>query len=297
MLSFPPALQAHLDSGATTLCSCWRLIRRDGVIFGFTDHDRNITFGGTDYLAASGAEGSETESTLGLAVGGGEIAGALTAAALTEADIIAGRYDAATIETWLVNWSDLAQRALLDVATIGEIRRQDRAFVAELRSAAAAYDEDKGRLYSQRCSAELGDARCRIALSAANRRATGTIAAIEGQTGLSFPIAPAIAAGALTEGRISFLSGASQGFKAAIAFHRREAGFDVLQFDRALEAGFAIGDQIEVIVGCDKRFATCKAVFANQINFRGFPHIPSADHAFGYAERGNGQNDGGSLFR
>ena len=35
----PSALQTKLDSGVTTLCRCWNLTRRDGVVLGFTDHD------------------------------------------------------------------------------------------------------------------------------------------------------------------------------------------------------------------------------------------------------------------
>lgn len=40
MKNIPPALQAHLDSGTTTLAWCWRMTRADGTAFGFTDHDR-----------------------------------------------------------------------------------------------------------------------------------------------------------------------------------------------------------------------------------------------------------------
>ncbi len=32
---------AALAADATTLCHCWRLARRDGVVLGFTDHDRD----------------------------------------------------------------------------------------------------------------------------------------------------------------------------------------------------------------------------------------------------------------
>jgi len=46
-------LQAHLAEDATTLCSAWRVTRRDGVVLGFTDHDHDLTIGGTTFLAAS----------------------------------------------------------------------------------------------------------------------------------------------------------------------------------------------------------------------------------------------------
>jgi hypothetical protein len=49
-----PAFATHLASGATTLAWCWRLVRRDNVSLGFTDHDRDLVFGGTTYEAATG---------------------------------------------------------------------------------------------------------------------------------------------------------------------------------------------------------------------------------------------------
>ena len=105
MRSIPQNLAAHLDGGATTLCHCWRLIRRDGASFGFTDHDRDLAFGGIVYAARTGLEAAEATAELGFAVGGGEVSGALMSAGLTEDDIAAGLYDDASVETWLVNWA------------------------------------------------------------------------------------------------------------------------------------------------------------------------------------------------
>ena len=45
----------------------------------------------------------------------------------------------------------------------------------------------------------------------------------------------------------------------------------------------AAGDAITVTAGCDKSYATCRAKFANGLNFRGFPHIPGNDFSLGYA--------------
>jgi hypothetical protein len=100
MRAIPDSLAARLG-GATTLCHCWRLVLRDGSRLGFTDHDRDITFDGLTHLAASGLDASEVETALGFSGVGGEVAGALMAAALTEADLVGGRYDGATLETWV----------------------------------------------------------------------------------------------------------------------------------------------------------------------------------------------------
>jgi hypothetical protein len=54
MKHLPASLQSHLDTGATTLAWCWRVTRGDGGVLGFTDHDRDLTFDGTTFQAATG---------------------------------------------------------------------------------------------------------------------------------------------------------------------------------------------------------------------------------------------------
>ena len=57
MRAIDPNLQAHLDTGATTLATCWRVTRRDGFVLGFTDHDRALVFDGTTFLPPLGCDG------------------------------------------------------------------------------------------------------------------------------------------------------------------------------------------------------------------------------------------------
>ena len=99
------------------------------------------------FAARTGLEAAEATAELGFAVGGGEVSGALVSAGLTEDDLAAGLYDDAARRDWLVNWAAPAERLLLDVASIGEIRRADGAFVAELRGIMHRLDEERGRLY------------------------------------------------------------------------------------------------------------------------------------------------------
>ena len=55
-----------------------------------------------------------------------------------------------------------------------------------------------------------------------------------------------------------------------------------------------LGDTFEVVVGCDRSFATCRDRFANVENFGGFPHMPGNDFALSYPNQGS-DNDGGRL--
>ena len=46
MRNVPDELAARIESGAATLCHAWRLTRADGVVTGFTDHDRDLDSAG-----------------------------------------------------------------------------------------------------------------------------------------------------------------------------------------------------------------------------------------------------------
>lgn len=296
MRDIPPTLAASLATGATTLATCWRLLRRDGVAMGFTDHDRDLSFGGTAFLARTGFEGTEAVAELGLAVSGTEVAGALSADGITEADLEAGLYDAASVETWLVDWTDPAQRLLVGSAGIGEVRRHDNAFSAELRTVADRLNQVGGRIFARACDADLGDARCRVDTAAASWRAGAVVAATDGRFDIAATGLATFAAGWFTGGVVRFASGGNAGLAVEVKRHSVEAGSALVELWRPATEPILPGDSFEITAGCDKTFATCRDRFANAANFRGFPHIPGNDRALGFARPGD-RHDGGSLNR
>jgi uncharacterized phage protein (TIGR02218 family) len=136
MKILPTALQAHLDTGTTTLAWCWRITRADDAGFGFTDHDRDLAFDGTVFEAATGFTASEIKDALGLAVDNLEVSSALRSDRLNEDDLAAGLYDDAAVEIWRVNWADTDSRVLMRSGSLGEVRRSGAAFTAEVRGLA-----------------------------------------------------------------------------------------------------------------------------------------------------------------
>ncbi|HEY8565730.1 MAG TPA: DUF2163 domain-containing protein [Beijerinckiaceae bacterium] len=297
MRSLPPALADHLAGGVTTLCRCWRLSRRDGAAFGFTDHDRDLAFDGTVFAARTGLEAAEATAELGFAVGGGEVSGALAAPGLTEADLAAGLYDDASVETWIVDWTNPATRLLLDRGSIGEIRRADDAFVAEVRSAMHRLDEERGRLYRASCSADLGDARCGVALGSPAFTGEGTVTATDGALLIAADGLATFADGWFTQGRLVWKSGANAGLPAMVKDHRRLGATVELDLWQRAPRPIAPGDAFTVTAGCDKTFATCRERFANGPRFQGFPHMPGTDFVLRVARQGEPGLDGRSLFR
>lgn len=297
MRTIPAALAARLEGGATTLCRCWALHRRDGVSFGFTDHDRDLTFGGLTYEARTGLEAAEASAELGFAVGGGEVAGALTLTGLTEADVAAGLYDGAGIETWLVDWTLPDARLLLDVASLGELRRAGGAFVAELRGLMHRLDMPTGRTFRATCDADLGDARCGIDLTDPRYRTTGTVLAVPEPGRIAVTLAGSFAPGWFGGGRLAWTGGANTGGTADLRGESRDGASLVLDLWEPPPRPAMPGDGLRLTAGCDKRLATCRDRFVNALNFQGFPHMPGNDFVLRGVEGGAARLDGASLFR
>jgi len=291
MRPLPPALQAHLDAGVTTLCRCFRIERNDGVTLGFTDHDRPLSFGGTVFEPADGLDATEDVQGTGFAVGGLEVLGAVTSDRLDAADLAAGLFDNAEVSVHLVNWTTPSERYLLRAGRLGEVTLEDGTFRAEVRGLAAVLDETRGRTFGPTCDADLGDQRCGVNLAASAVRGTGTVAtAVDRRR---------FAAGGLAgfpkrwfdRGRLTWTSGANAGRSAEVRAHRKDGGAVTIELWQAMHGPIAAGDAFVVTAGCDKRFPTCRQKFGNGDNFRGFPHMPGNDFALNYARKGDG-NDG-----
>ena len=294
MKSLSPALQSHLDEGTTTLSWCWRISRADGVTLGFTDHDRVLTFDGTDFEPESGFAASEVRSGSDLSVDAQDAEGVLTSDRITETDIIDGRWDAAEVELWRVNWADPSQRVLLRRGAVGQIRRGRMAFVAEVRSLAHVLGQTVGRTFQASCDAALGDTRCRVNIESASNKGTGMITDLLRDRAFMATGLSAFAAGWFTSGTIAWTSGANAGRITEVLAHDLQGSIVTLTLLEAPLRAVAQGDSFIARAGCDKRMATCGTKFANISNFRGFPSIPGQDSVLRYASR-DGSNTGGVL--
>jgi uncharacterized phage protein (TIGR02218 family) len=293
MSAIPQQLKAHLDGRVTTLCHCWRVTRRDATVLGFTDHDGPITFEETEFEPRSGLSSSEAEAALGMAADRVDVEGALDSERLVAAEIETGLYDGAKVETFLVNWAAPEQRMLLRESMIGKVALRDSRFVAELESPMRHLDRPNGRYLRRHCDAELGDQRCGFDLEQTGFRGEGAVVAVA--TGRSVAVSgiDAFEEGWFSLGVVTWTSGLLGGRQSRVRAHAKGLSGTMLAFeDDAAEV--APGDTFVVVAGCDKRFSTCKDKFDNSPNFRGFPHLPGNDAAYGYASDGQ-EFDGGPI--
>ncbi|MBI1172284.1 DUF2163 domain-containing protein [bacterium] len=289
-------LLAHLATGATTVCQCWAVTRKDGEVLGFTDHDRDLSFGGITFKAATGMTARALQQSTGLSVDNSEAIGALSDASVSETDLLAGRFDGAEVQNWMVNWQDTSQRILQFRGTFGEVTRSAGSFKAELRGLSEALNQVQGLVYQKTCSAVLGDARCGFDLNRSGFAIEVPIEAIEAPGVYLLPAQTALADGWFRRGRVRVMTGASAGLVGLVKFDREDGTSRRIDLWVDLPLAPVVGDVIRLEAGCDKLAGTCQAKFNNFNSFRGFPHIPGEDWMTSYPVSGK-VNDGESLFK
>jgi uncharacterized phage protein (TIGR02218 family) len=292
----PLTIRRMYDTKATTICNCWKLTRNDGEVFGFTDHDKNLTFGNVTYEADSGLTGSAFDQQSDLAIDTQDLLGPMLLDRISEDLLAAGLYDNATIERYLVNWKDVRQRHLFNVGSVGEVSRGKTVFRAELRSLSHVLNQDRGRVYSKICDADVGDDRCTVDLTDPAFHGTGTVTELLGDGVFRASGLDSFASDWFAKGKLIFLDGQNSGILREVRHHSLTltAGAEIELFE-AQPFTLNVGDTFSVTAGCRRDIDTCDKKFDNVVNFRGFPFIPGNDIIMRTGSKED-QNDGSSLF-
>ena len=287
-------LSSHLAGQTTTICRCWKISRRDGLVLGFTEHDSEIIFAGTLFQPMSGMDASVAENTIGLNANGVEVLGALTSQKLSSEDIRADKYDGARVDVYLVNWVTPQEYLLENVYHVAEITEEDGLFKAEMRSLESELDQTAGEHFIAQCQANLGDQRCGVNLNSSIYKGSGTVISYDSVRLIEVTGLNGFADGWFDGGLLSWTSGNNSGTSIEIPTSTVLGAITRLQIWKMLPQEIAVGDGFGIEAGCDKKFSTCKLKFSNALNFRGFPHLPGSDFALSYASNST-QMDGGVI--
>ena len=258
----------------TTLATCWKITRRDAAVYTFTSHDLNLVVGGLTYLAASGFTPSAIASSSDFSVGNLDVAGALSSASMTDADLVAGLWDFAAVIIFEVNWSDLSQGVRnLRSGTLGNVKSGRLTYQAELRDMMQPLSQMIGRRVQPACDADLGAARCGVNLAPVTTAAV-VFAATNLYTFVSLGLV-GFGANYFVGGKVTWTSGANNGQAREIKAYDTVTG-EVQVFEQ-LPYTISSGNLISIYPGCDKSAATCRTKFSNIVNFQGFPFLPGRD--------------------
>lgn len=269
----------HIGSDALTLATLWRIVRTDGVIFTFTDHNRDIVYGGETYLAALGYRRAAVSSSADLAVDETEVEGLLNSASIRESELRAGLWDGAAVRIFLVNWANTANGEIrVRRGTLGEVTlRDDGSFRAELRGLAQPLQTTIGGLYQPECRADLGDARCTVPLAfGAGWTQEAAITTVTDSVTLIMAVGLSGFADGWFDGGVAiWQTGPNAGVaREVIGWVQSSRTLSLLAPPPVLPVA---GQVLRIQPGCDKRWATCRDKFSNRLNFRGEPLVPGAN--------------------
>jgi len=271
MISLHDCIRADLEAGASTLCWCWRVTRRDGAAFGFTDHDGPLVVDGLEHEPMSGFSPGERTASLGGDAGEASVFGALDDARITAADLDAGVWDGAEVRLKRVDWRHPDRNAQVARGEIISVSRRGDAFEADIAGLSARLERRIGRSLGRACDAALGDARCGKDITSAPFRRDAVVTAVT-QDGVEVDAPGASeASGWFEGGRITWSS-----VSAVIRGDMKSGAARLLTLGRS-DVAPSLGEAVTLIAGCDKQPGTCAAKFNNLLNFRGFPHMPGND--------------------
>lgn len=277
MKTISPALKAHLQGEVTTIATCWKATLTNNQVYGFTDHTEDITFDSVTFEASTGFTPSNIQATNDLAVDNLEVHGLLSSDAISEADIMAGLWDYATVEVFIVNWADLTQGALyLRKGELGNVKINRSSFIAEMRGMMQRLTNNLGEITTPTCRAIFCDARC--GLNAVTYTVSGTITSVSSNRIIA-DSSRTEADHYFTYGMITFTSGDNIGLSMEIKNYVLTGGS--IEMVLPLPYAIAVGDTYTMIAGCNKTITKCVS-FSNAVNFRGEPHVPGVDKLFQY---------------
>lgn len=265
MRNLSPAFERHLSEEVTSLACCYLITLQDRTKKAFTDYIEDLIIDGIQYKANSGFSKSAIVSNNNFNPDNLEIEAILDDENITENDLIAGIYDMAEIQIFLVNYLDLNMgKIILKSGSLGRVTLNKGKFFVEIISLSHKLMSNISAVFSNDCRANLGDEFCKfqpIAIDGIVSKVLNNNSWIDHN--LTQPN------GYFNYGKVKF----KQGGNANFFFEVKEFLEQKITTCLNLPHNLTIGQEYQIIVGCDKKFSSCVNKFNNAINFRGEPYL------------------------
>ncbi|MBV8913792.1 MAG: DUF2163 domain-containing protein [Acetobacteraceae bacterium] len=278
------ALQASTQADATTLCGCVTVTPVVGSPLGFTEHTSDIVFSGVTYLSYPGVQATILAAQAGLAVDNLELNGAFDASGVTESDLLGGRYDGATFEIFLIDYTNTAGGKIsLLTGQIGEVEAIQMAWKMELRSLGQIIQQVVGETTSSKCRAEAFDSRCKLN-PAGNHPTLGIPYSYSGVTVNATPTSnalftavipsdPGVPSNYFENAVLTWQTGLNAGLSVEVRIHTMAGAVHTITLVDQMRNPITQNDTFQVRFGCNKTFARCLYV-QNVLNRRAEDWLP-----------------------
>lgn len=283
-------MQAHLE-GTLTVGVFMQITAKDGDVLRVWNGTRNKIVGGNMYYAYPLAP-SRLQSSNGLNSDNMEIT-AIYSGLFTAATLRAKKWQGARVEYQILNYKDFSMGyAERRIAFLGKSEIGRHSAKIELNSLSSRLNEEWGRTCNPECDVdELGDSRCQVDLDGNTVggykiRIDATVASVinRQQFSVTFdgdikPAEPVVTLAPdeyYRRGTFRFTSGNNDGVSGLILTSEGNG----LTLYLPLFYNVQAGDTLELTTGCDRTITTCKVVFDNAINHRGFHMLPGRSKLF-----------------
>lgn len=286
--------KAHMAGKLTTIARCCRIVRTDGTIHYFTNHDADLEIDGNTYEPAKGLDFSAVEASPRMNVDNINFNTFLKSDVITKADLAANLYDGATVDIFDVNYEDLSQGKLywIQGGLLGEVEIRDYAGEFEVRGKVQRLQQAVGRLYTPGCAHDFCDSSCGLDVDTHYTDAGGVTSVTDRRVFVDTSFMDSSGADDLYTGGLLTWTEPESGD----SFTGNNAGLsmEVKKFDpvtgefelfESMAYEIEVGDEFEVTWGCDKKASTCKDRYDNIVNFGGFPHLPGMGKMMDYESR------------
>jgi len=292
-------LQALLDGGTQYICRIYRVVRLDGVTLRFTDHDNLLQFregwlDGGDAFAAEetyspmqGWNGSAARAESAMKVANMEFAGAISASAITDADLHAGLWNGALIDVAWIDWRfPWAGAFRHHHYRLTDFDYSEESWTAQASNLMTELQRRFGKRYNKTCWKAFMSDSCGIAVAAGVTHFKCVVLYSPNTENREFLAddVPGLYAGMRNQsthyfraGHLKWTSGNNIGQIYPIAAHRTTDERVTLQYP--CRATIQIGDAFDIWAGCDRRYETCASATLgggvdNHLRFGGFSEIP-----------------------
>lgn len=283
-------MQSHLAGREHTRCSMLRIDLKDGTRFALTDHDFAISYdlsdgvGAVSYSPAAGVIPSDLDLSEGFEADDFEIEGPINEAGIANRiALLGGRFEDATVYLFQINHQAPADGVIaFSKGYVVDASIKGGRYAITIHTEISRFGQKVGRMISNVCDADFGDARC----TRTPVTVVGTVTSVTSSAEFGVSYSGTYADTFFRRGTVEFLTGDLAGTTKQEILEWTEAGAIEL-WDR-LAAVPEIGDTLTITQGCydpasgeAKTRNACVALGGDAEPFRGFADVPG-NKAFRY---------------
>lgn len=256
---------------------------------GFTSGTRDAILpfhGNTVFKSAPALNQTVAEIEAGLSAPNFEMTAVFDDNNLRETDLLAGRWDYARIEMWLMNYKDYGQgEFVIHSGILGEISSLGDTFRAEAVGKLSLTQNTVGIVTSRLCRVrEFGDAECKFPLTGTTQDGfavtdTRPVSSVTNRANFRLTRGQTTPDGFYNNGKITANSGINAGISREIRTCDSNGGSELIaNLKRPFPFNISPGDSFTIIAGCDRTHEKC-LYYQNALNRRAEDFIPGIENA------------------